>query len=213
MKRSLTLLLAPFAATSMLLAQSSPSGPLPSSAPPTEKPLSLMPSQPNTPINTEEIPLIPPAPILPGDAELKKKKAPKPGPSRTDAAEDALQMHIKLRAAKTKALEDPVVQAELEKAPLAKTDYDQREAYKRYYILLYSRMVKIDPTIAGGVSGRQGTSCFRQYQWRVTPTVPHDQLNLPTPIGPENAITGVTGPATTPIPRRGFGQPRIGESL
>jgi len=157
------------------------------------------------------VPLIPPL-TLPGEEPKKKKKQPV-GPSKTDAAEDALQMHIKLRAVKTLALEDPLVQQELANAKLPKkTDYDQREAYKRYYVLLYARMLKIDPTIATGLSTRESVSMWREYQWRVTPTVPRDQVGMAQPVGPENYVTPGGGLAGTPPPRKFFGAARIGGS-
>jgi hypothetical protein len=129
--------------------------------------------------------------------------------SRTDAAEDAMQLHIRLRAAKTKALEDPAIQAEFAKIELMKTDYDRREASKRYYVLLYARMIQIDPTITLGLVGREAISLIRNYQTRIIPTIPLDQIGQAKPVGPETAITGTAG-GGTPIPRRSFGQARIG---
>jgi len=214
------MILALFAALPMVFGQNSPQEPLPSSAPPpTDKSFSLMPSpaSDSRPAPVEGVPLIPPLPVLPGDATTPAPgatpsgKKGKTGPSKTDAAEDAMQLHIKLRAAKTKALEDPIFQAELAKIPSLKTDYEMREAYKRYYVLLYARMTKIDPSIAAGIAGRANVSYSREYQFRVTPTIPLDQIGLPKPIGPENAIatSAIMG---TPPPRRFFGQARIGES-
>ena len=211
MKSLFALFIASSLAAPMLFAQSRIADPSPSSPSSSEKPLNLMPSQTVTPPPAEDIPLIPDSPNL-GDGS-KKKKAEPTGPSRTDAAEDALQMHIRLRAAKTKALEDPVIQAELAKARKMKTDYDQREVYKRYYVLLYARMLKIDPTIAAGLPTRESTSLSRQYQLRVAPTVPRDQINLPTPAGPENVVTPEPGTAPeasaprTPAPRKSSGRP------
>jgi len=168
---------------------------------------------------TGGIPLMPPTP--PADSPPREAGSPPPGagpkkghnkkdgPSKTDAAEDAMVLHIKMRVAKTKALEDPIIQAEYAKAELAKSDYDQREAYKRYYVLLYARMIQIDPTIATGVATRGAISYSRNYQYRVYPTVPKDQVNQSTPTGPENAIAPV---GSTPPPRRGFRGMKMGQS-
>jgi hypothetical protein len=140
------------------------------------------------------------------DTAQKKNKKPA-GPSRTDIAEDAMQLHIKLRAAKTKALQDPAILAEFAKAKSTKTDYERREALKRYYVLLYARMIQIDPSITGGIVARQGLSLSRLYQLRLNPTVPLDQIGQSKPTGPENAIVV---PGGAPAPHRGLGQPRGG---
>jgi hypothetical protein len=113
-----------------------------------------------------------------------------------------MQLHIKLRAAKTKAMEDPVIQAELAKADSTKTDYDRREAYKRYYVLLYARMLQIDPSIYAGIVPRQAASFAHNYQYRVIPTVPIDQTGQTKPTGPENDILPA---GATPPPRKGLG--------
>jgi hypothetical protein len=161
----------------------------------------------------QEIPLIPPTPPVDGATqEAAQKKDKKPArPSRTDAAEDAMQLRIKLRAAKTKALQDPVIQAELAKADSTKTDYDKREAYKRYYVILYARMRQIDPSIAVGIAARQDLSISRNYQFRVAPTVPIDQAGQSKPTGPENALPTPVG-GGTPTPRKGSGHAKNGSS-
>jgi hypothetical protein len=191
MKRSLALSFASFLAAPLLFAQGNG----------VENPA---PALPAPSADTQGIPLIPQPPqappvnTTPAQDAAQTKKA---GPSRTDAAEDAMQMHIKLRAAKTKALEDPAVQAELAKVGSTKTDYDRREAYKRYYVLLYARMLQIDPSIAAGITPRQTASFSRNYQYRVIPTVPVDQVGQPKPTGPENDILPA---GATPPPRRGM---------
>ena len=210
MKRSFALILASFLAAPLLFAQAndtanSPSAQLPGARPDPSS------SQAAATTDAQGIPLMPQTP--PGDAgnqDARQKKGKKPaGPSRTDAAEDAMQLHIKLRAAKTKALQDPVIQAELAKVASTKVDYDRREAYKRYYVLLYARMLQIDPSIAAGIAGREGTSLIRNYQLHIIPTVPKDQLGQSKPSGPENAMNA-SGGGGTPIPRRSFGQANIG---
>lgn len=207
MKSSLALILASFLAVSLLFAQgdvNAPTAQFPGQRP---DPLPVAPAPPSP----QGIPLIPQAPPLESTAQstAKKKNKPPAGPSKTDVAEDAMQLHIKLRAAKTKALADPVIQAELAKAAAAKTDYDKREVFKRYYVLLYARMLQIDPSIAGGIAARQANSLSRIYQFHIKPTVPIDQAGEPKPTGPENALVGA-GSGGTPPPRRTFGQARIG---
>ena len=209
MKRSLALFLASFLAAPLLFAQGNGVVNSPPAQFPGEKP-DPAPTQPAPTTSTQGIPLIPQTPPVDSTAADTGQKNKKPVmPSRTDVAEDAMILHIKLRAAKTKALEDPVIQAERAKIELQKTDYDRREASKRYYVLLYARMLQIDPSIAQGLAAREAMSLIRNYQGHVTPTVPIDQVGQSKPTGPENALTA-TGGGGTPIPRRSFGQAKIG---
>ena len=212
MKRSLALLLASLLAAPLLFAQGNGDVNAPTAQFPGQRP-DPIPVPPVSAASTEGIPLMPaisPGTEAPKAAAPKKSKAPA-GPSKSEIAEDALQLHIKLRAAKTKALEDPVIQAELAKADATKTDYDRREAYKRYYILLYARMQQIDPSLAAGIAGRQWLSLYRYYQVHLKPTVPIDQSGQSKPTGPENAMS-TPGSGGTPFPRRGFGASRGGSS-
>jgi hypothetical protein len=215
MKRSLCLFFASFLAAPLLFAQGNGDVNSPTAQFPGQRPDPIpAPPAPPTPPSSEGIPLIPEIPQAPPvksapQAAGQKKNNKPAGPSRTDIAEDAMQLHIKLRAAKTKALEDPVIQAELAKAALAKTDYDRREVYKRYYILLYARMLQIDPSIAAGIAARQGSSLYGCYQYHIRPTVPIDQAGQSKLTGPENALNA-TGSGGTPPPRRSFGQAKIG---
>ena len=217
MKRSLALFLALFLAAPLLFAQENGLATPLLAQLPTDK-TDALPAQPAAPA-TQGIPLLPQTPPAdsatentdkPAQDTGKKKSKKAVGPSRTDAAEDAMQLHIKLREAKTKALQDPALQAELAKADRTKTDYDRREAYKRYYVLLYARMLQIDPSLAAGINAREGTSFSRIYQYRVTPTVPRDQLGQAKPTGPENALAGSIAGGGTPPPVKSFGQARIG---
>jgi hypothetical protein len=209
MKRSLAFILASFLAVTLLFAQvdvNSPTAQFPGQKP---DPLPVAPAPPYP----QGIPLIPQAPPVgnPAPSTAQKKNKQPVGPSKTDVAEDALQLHVKLRKAKTKALEDPVIQAELAKTASAKTDYAVREVYKRYYVLLYARMLQIDPSIAAGIAARQAISLSRCYQYHIKPTVPIDQAGQSKPTGPENSLFG-PGSGGTPPPRRTFGQGRIGTS-
>jgi hypothetical protein len=90
----------------------------------------------------ESLPLIP-EPVAP---------APKPKPasrkrSSTEQASDDLQTRIRLREAKTKALANPQLQVEWNRAHAARTQPERRELLRSYYEQLYSRMEKIDPTL------------------------------------------------------------------
>ena len=100
---------------------------------------------------TEETPgdplsLIPESPIP--VAKPKPKPAPSPEKkSSTEQASDDLQTRIRYREAKTKAMQDPKVQAEWDRAHAVKTDAERRAALKSYYNLYCDRMEKIDPVV------------------------------------------------------------------
>lgn len=94
--------------------------------------------------------------------------------SKTQIAEDAVRQRIQLRLAKNKALGDPAIQAEWNTALRANTDYEKREALKRYYTLLYSRVRKIDGTLAKVADDAKSLAMRRLTQSRVDPTQPLD---------------------------------------
>ena len=90
--------------------------------------------------------LIPESPIP--VAKPKPKPAPSPEKkSATEQASDDLQTRIRYREAKTKAMQDPKVQAEWDRAHAVKTDAERRAAMKNYYNLYCDRMEKIDPLV------------------------------------------------------------------
>jgi hypothetical protein len=94
----------------------------------------------------ESLGLIPEPPQL--ATEPKSKSAPPPKKkSSTEQESDDLQLRIRYREAKTKALQDPKVRQEWDRAQTAKTDPEKRDALKGYYKLLCDRMVKIDSSV------------------------------------------------------------------
>ena len=76
---------------------------------------------------------------------------------------------VKFREAKTKALRDPQVQAELANIQAAKNDVDQRAAWKRYYTLLYAKILKIDGSLKKLVAERLKNSLKSLDQSKVRP--------------------------------------------
>lgn len=127
-----------------------------------DKPASALPLMPDATPGIDN-----PKPVTPEDGRAAK-------PSKTQIAEDEIQQRIHLREAKNKALNDPAVQAEWNKSQRAKTDFDKREALKRYYALLYGRVRKIDPTVTKLADDRQSLALRRLAQTRVDPTEPLD---------------------------------------
>ena len=110
----------------------------------------------------ESLGLIPEAP-----KPVEKPKAEPATPkkkSSTEQASDDLQTRIRYREAKTRALENPRLQQEWDRAQAAKSEPEKREALKSYYKLLCDRMVKIDPTVKPRVDAFRKT-----LGWRLDP--------------------------------------------
>ena len=87
---------------------------------------------------------------------------------------DELQQRVRFREVKTRALKDPAVQSEWDRAQTVRTDYEKREALKSYYTRLYTRMAKIDRSLKKRIAEEQGRSLARLTQTRVDPTEPLD---------------------------------------
>ena len=138
-----------------------------------ESSFGLTPSKPDTilPEGQGGLPLIPDA--LPPLDEKKGKQAPAEKKSATSAAEDALRDAIKLRVAKTKAQSDPELQALWDTNYKAKTDWEQREIFNKYYTLLCAKIAKIDSTInPETIESIRGHYLGSYDQSRIAPTVP-----------------------------------------
>jgi hypothetical protein len=73
-------------------------------------------------------------------AVVKKK-------SSTEQAGDDLQMRIRLRQVKSKALQDPKFETEWAQAQAATTNAAKRDLLTRYYNSLYDRMAALDPKL------------------------------------------------------------------
>jgi hypothetical protein len=146
MKLLLTFSAAFFVAVSLAPAQEAPAR----GAPAKEEPAQVAP-EPVKPGGSEvldpvgELSLIPET-LLPSTkpkssgAVVKKK-------SSTEQAGDDLQMRIRLRQVKSKALQDPRFEAEWTQAQAATTNAAKRELLTRYYNSLYNRMAALDPKL------------------------------------------------------------------
>lgn len=161
MKRITAFLALLVAAAPVLLAQESgrlqlaPGAAPAAPAPPVETEVTLIP---------EQVPQNP-----------KPEAAPKPeGKSKTEENAEELIERIRFREARVKALRDPQVQAEWDRAGKAKTDFEKREALKRYYKLLYARILKIDGSVKKTANLRETISLRRLEQTRIDPTEPLD---------------------------------------
>ncbi len=152
--------------------------------PKTESTLDLMPAQDTTPAPALEPALIPETPesmpkpegsaIEEPKTEKQEKDKAKVKPNKTAAASDEMATRVRYRQIKTRAMKDPAIQAEWETAQAARTDYEKREALKRYYALLYSRMEKMDKSLKKEIEARKPMTVRRLQQTRIEPTVPPD---------------------------------------
>lgn len=93
-------------------------------------------------------------------------------PPTTPAELDA---RIRYRQAHSKAQNEPAVQALWQESREATTDYLKRDALRRYYKLLYQRILKHDKGLSPLVEERQRVSLRRLDQTRVEPTDPTDE--------------------------------------
>ena len=108
--------------------------------------------------------------------------APKPGdrpknrstlkPPVTSADLDA---RIRFRQAHTRAANEPAIQTLWEESRRAPTDYEKRDALRRYYITLYKRILAFDNGIKPLVDERRRVSLHRLDQTRIDPTDPLDE--------------------------------------
>jgi hypothetical protein len=145
--------------------------------------LELIPAQPSssqtTTVTPAPLPLIPehPEPATKSKETTAKKKTDAKGAERkssTEAAVDELDQRIKFRRAKTRALYDPAVQAEWNRANAARTDYEKREAMKAYYRALFNRMRRIDGSLKPRIAATEQRALHRLTQTRIDPTEPLD---------------------------------------
>lgn len=194
MKTSLAFLTASLLWIQPLVAQDDGAAPAAPVAPPAEKKpgaasdipadqrLELLPSDPapllpvpNRTERTEPLPLIPDAPARtekPRGRAVVEPRVEKR--SKTEAAADELQQRVRFREVKTRALKDPGVQSDWERAHTVRTDYEKREALKSYYTRLYAGMAKIDRSLKKRIAEERQRSLGRLAQTRVDPTEPLD---------------------------------------
>jgi hypothetical protein len=88
----------------------------------------------------------------PDEADRMPAGGPTFRKTKTSESADELRQRIRVRQAKTKAIQDPRVQEALERADTARTLPERREAMRDYYNALYDRMVRIVPSIQKSVA-------------------------------------------------------------
>jgi hypothetical protein len=137
--------------------------------------LDLIPRSPASPVTPAPLPLIPDSPESTKKSKssttVETKRTKK---SSTEAEADELQQRIRYRQVKTRAFNDPGVQAEWERAHAVRTDYEKREAMKSYYKMLFDRMRRIDGSLKRRIAQEEDRALRRLTQSRIDPTEPLD---------------------------------------
>jgi hypothetical protein len=172
-------------------------GPAPSTTdltPATDVPVTPSPAPKLDLMPAQDVPAVPPASeqtLIPEMVDPVEKPAgtaiPQPGAaptfpkSKTEIAADQLELMVRFRTVKNRVIKEPAIQAEWDNAENARTDYEKREALKRYYLLLYSRMEKLDRTLKAQIADRRVESLRKLTQTRLEPT------ERPARLGPAPA--------------------------
>lgn len=125
---------------------SAPSEPVPAREPQVPNPAPATPDASADPSGADPFGLIPDLPAggkRPAGGEIGKRLKSSP----TEEATNELQNRLRFRTAKTRAVQDPAIQAEWDRAQSAASDREKREVLRSYYSKLYARMLKIDPKL------------------------------------------------------------------
>lgn len=176
-----------FAISSLVLAQD-PAPP----ADPATKPATPTAQKSEPALNPAELPPLPdPAPT--GESERKAKSETSlvpdgvPKSSRIDERQKnrstlkppttsaELESRIKFRQAHSRASNEPAIQALWEESREAETDFEKRDALRRYYDTLYKRMLSFDKSLKPLVEERRRVSLRRLDQNRIDPTDPLEE--------------------------------------
>ena len=90
--------------------------------------------------------------------------------SSTEQAGDDLASRIRYREAKTKAMQEPKIQAEWDRAHAAKTEREKREALKSFYTMLYDRVIALDHSVKPRAEAARKTLAWRLDQRGIKPS-------------------------------------------
>ena len=119
--------------------------PLPNGLPDFPPSLNLLP--PGTPGGTEAL-----------GFTMRRRENPSlvpDGPNATEEAASALDRRYRFQTARVRALSDPSVEQALSEAKKARTDRDLREAMRRHYQLLFTKMRSLDGALEPLISERE----------------------------------------------------------
>ncbi len=119
-----------------------------------------------------------PRSLLPDEIPQRPKRTDKPSPkpeakAKQDTAAD-MDLRVRYRKARNIAETSDKVRAAWEETRYPKCDQDKRDALRRYYEILFSKMVSMDRGIAPLVEERRKAETFPLTQTRIAPTVRND---------------------------------------
>jgi hypothetical protein len=89
---------------------------------------------------------------------------------KTTAAEDELNLKIRFRELKTKLERDAKVAELADRAAMAKSDFEKREALKAYYETLYGKIAKLEPKLQKRAFEARDRYIRRMAQTQISPT-------------------------------------------
>jgi hypothetical protein len=137
--------------------------------------LDLLPADSAEELKGKVLPLLPEASEVPLEAaveEVKDRVVERVKKSKTELASDEMEIRVRFRLARTKALNDSRVQEIWEQSKKVKTDYERRELMQAYYGRIYGLMRKGDATLEKRIEQEERRAIQRFTQRRVTPTEP-----------------------------------------
>jgi hypothetical protein len=117
----------------------------------------------------------PQLPLIPDTPENTQKPQgggaiAEPKRDKTAAAENELIAHLRLRELRYQVLKDPKIQAEWVRAHATKTDAERRVVLANYYTMLYTKMAKLDSTMAKRITDLQTIAVHRLAQHNIEPS-------------------------------------------
>lgn len=154
----------------------------------------------------------PQQPASPETPEAEASPSPAAKPEVLDSMKKGtsaqLKQAIRMRQIKTDLLADPVIQGELAKARAAKTEEGHRVLMRNYYVLLYTRIEKIDPSLCDVAEKELHEALSRYEQHNVRPSVLIEPGVRPLPgsnakdhsASPTPTPTPTPSPSPTPVP-------------
>ena len=139
-----------------------------------EAPKPQLRSTPPSPLAPPPLPPSEELPLIPEGVEQREQPQgtalAEPKKNKTSEAENELTARIRMRELKTRALRDPKVRAEWERAQTARTDAEKREALTAYYTQLYGKMTAFDGSVKKRVEILKEASIRRITQRHIAPS-------------------------------------------
>ncbi len=153
-----------------------------------------LPGQPSGPTLEKNLPLIPETVPSNGASASPGKSNPAASPQKaaTFQTEDDIRVRLRMRAAETRALNDPAIQADWAAAHNTRTDPERRALLTVYYNHLYNRMLKLDPASSQRIEARRQSILARMKYTRLG-----DEDNSENPFVPPAPIASGPNP---PVP-------------